>query len=147
MFSKGKKRPFNANGAEGMLDVVLGCTLIFLLLTALVKVESGTTQELTLPDMDLTKATGPKKAGGAQIKRSIISIRKAEAGVKLWLDDQDIALDSLKQELERLGPGAHVALRRDRSLPCSVEDEVILACREAGIERVAIMIQEKDKNQ
>ena len=146
MLNKGKKRPFNANGTEGMLDVILGCTLIFLLLTALVKVESGKTQELTLPDMDLTKATGPKKAGGTKTKRSIISIQKAEDGVKLWLDDQDIALDSLKLELERLGPGAHVALRRDRSLPCSVEDEIILACRDAGIERVAIMIQDKDKD-
>ena len=33
---------------------------------------------------------------------------------------------------------------RHRSLPCSVEDDIILACREAGVERVAIMVQEQE---
>ena len=32
---------FDTNGTEGMLDVILGCTLIFILLSSLVSADKG----------------------------------------------------------------------------------------------------------
>jgi biopolymer transport protein ExbD len=49
-------------------------------------------------------------------------------------------MDALKTSLVSLGGVGQVALRRDKDLPCGLEDQVILLCREAGIERVAIII-------
>ena len=34
----------------------------------------------------------------------------------------------------------HIALRRDKTLPCEWEDKIIMLCREVGIDRVAIMV-------
>ena len=135
---------FDSHGTEGMLDVILGCTLIFLLLTALVKVNEGQSQERSLPDMELTRAAN-SETGATEVKRTMLSIRQEAQGLRLWFDDTEIEPQKLAEELARLGAGAQVALRRDRSLPCNIEDEIIIACRDAGIERVAIVIEQKEK--
>ncbi len=142
-----KKKLFKANGTEGMLDVVLGCTLIFLLLTALVKVDAGKSQEIALPDMDLTRASTDAKGGASNIKRTIISLKRENEQTKIWIDKREVPQAELTAELQKLGPSAQVALRRDQDLPCRIEDDIILACQEAGIQRVAIMIQEKENTQ
>ena len=45
---------FSSNGTEGMLDVVLGCTLIFLLMSSLIRVGDAEQQEKMLPAVNLT---------------------------------------------------------------------------------------------
>ena len=141
--SKLRKMPFDSNGTEGMLDVILGCTLIFLLLTALVKVEAGNNREITLPEMNLS--TSNKSAGDvAKIsKRTILSLKWVQNKTEVWIDETKVTLTQLPTRLKALGPVAVVALRRDRNLPCRIEDSIITECRKAGIQRIAIMLKEE----
>ena len=131
---------FESNGTEGMLDVILGCTLIFILLTALIQVDGGESQEVTLPDMDITK-TNAKKSGAESVKKTIISLKNNNGTPKIFIGEKEVPLHGLKDELSKLGRVAHVALRREKSLPCGLEDQVIIACRDAGVNRVAIMVR------
>ena len=127
-----------------MLDVILGCTLIFLLLTALVKIEASHSREIALPEMELSEAAKEAAGGATESKKTVISIKEEEGQPKLWLDDREISHADLEAELTSLGPATIVALRRDRSLPCGIEDKVILACQNAGIQRIAIMLKEEN---
>lgn len=139
-----QKRTFSANGSEGMLDVILGCTLIFLLLTALVKIEASHSREIALPEMELSEAAKKAADGATESKKTVISIKEEQGEPRLWLDDREISQADLQAELEKLGPATVVALRRDRNLSCGAEDAVILACQEAGIQRIAIMLKEEN---
>jgi len=139
-----QKRIFNANGTEGMLDVILGCTLIFLLLTALVKIEASHSREIALPEMELSEAAKEAAGGATESTKTVISIKEEQGESRLWLDDREISQANLEAELSKLGPATIVALRRDRNLPCGVEDSVILACQKAGIQRIAIMLKEEN---
>ena len=136
---------FRAHATEGMLDVILGCTLIFLLLTALVKTNEGAVREVCLPDMDLSRVEAAAGAGTTTSQKTVISLKQTDADTPaIWIDDRQIAAADLPHHLRALGQGAHVALRRDRDLSCGAEDRVIQACRDAGITRVAIMLKEKE---
>ena len=138
-----RKSPFNSNGTEGMLDVILGCTLIFLLLTALVKIEAGQGREVTLPEMDLSATKSDGKAGADQSKRTVLSLKWIDGAKQVWIDNEPVPDDQLFARLQALGSASVVALRRDRDLPCYVEDDVINQCRKAGISRIAIMLKEE----
>ncbi len=142
--SKPRKTPFNSNGTEGMLDVILGCTLIFLLLTALVKVEAGHTREVTLPEMDLSAMKTEPGVGTDRSKRTVVSLKWVNGKVDVWLNDEAVPREELAERLKALGPAAVVALRRDRDLPCRVEDAIINECQKAGIHRIAIMLKEEE---
>ncbi len=138
-----RNNSFNSPGTEGMLDVILGCTLVFLLLTALARIDGSSTNEFALPDIDLTPGR-QAAAGAARTRRTVISLKGNRHETAVWIDDREVTFDQLDAELLKLGRGAHVALRRDRELPCRIEDQVILACRRAGIERVAITVQQEE---
>jgi len=134
------KTKFESNGTEGMLDVILACTLIFILLTALIQVDGGKSQEVSLPDMDITKSNA-KTEGSDSVKKTIISLKNNNGHPTIFIGNKEIPLNSIKDELAKLGSVSHVALRREKDLPCSLEDQVILACRDAGVNRVAIMVK------
>ncbi len=130
---------FASTGTEGMLDVVLGCTLIFLLMSSLIRVGEAEQQEKMLPAVNLSKSSS-KNAGTTSIRKNVITLKKGSGSSQIFLDDKPVSMDALKTSLVSLGGVGQVALRRDKDLPCGLEDQVILLCREAGIERVAIII-------
>ncbi|RMD77509.1 MAG: hypothetical protein D6820_11460 [Lentisphaerae bacterium] len=139
-----KTPQFEANGVEGMLDVVLGCTLIFLLLTAMVQVNPPRQQEMSLPPIQLSHTNKTIAPGVTSSNAVTLSIRAdSEHGPQYWLNDEKISASALPARLRKLGSVAHLNLRRDPSLPCSLEDQVILACHEAGISQIAIIIQKE----
>jgi len=82
-FLKHTAKSFDTNGTEGMLDVILGCTLVFILLSSLIQVGQAQAQEKTLPAMNLTK-TSSQQAGSTRIKKTNISIKKANGKMKLF---------------------------------------------------------------
>lgn len=145
---KNKKLPladsFDTNGTEGMLDVILGCTLIFILLSSLISADRGKSQEMTLPDIDLSKAEKSQKAGAETVKKTVISLKMENGSPAIFLDNKKVSNEALKRELGKLRGVGHVALRRDQGLPCKWEDKIIMECRKAGINRVAIMVRAAD---
>lgn len=143
-FLKHTAKSFETNGTEGMLDVILGCTLVFILLSSLIQVGQAQAQEKTLPAMNLTK-TSSQQAGSTQIKKTNISIKKENNKMKLYLDSQVISPDDLKNRLQNLRGIGQVALRRDKDIPCAWEDEIILICQESGIDRVSIVVGVNNK--
>ena len=138
-FLKHGVKSFETNGTEGMLDVILGCTLVFILLSSLIQVGQAQSQEKTLPAMNLTK-TSSKQAGSTKIKKTNISIKKEHNNMKLYLDSQVISPAELKNRLRNLKGVGQVALRRDKNIPCAWEDKIILICQESGIDRVSIVV-------
>ena len=138
-FLKHGAKSFDTNGTEGMLDVILGCTLVFILLSSLIQVGQAQSQEKTLPAMNLTK-TSSQKAGSTQVKKTNISIKKENNNMKLYLDSQVISSEDLKNRLQNLKGIGQVALRRDKDIPCAWEDKIILICQESGIDRVSIVV-------
>ncbi len=138
-FLKHGVKSFDTNGTEGMLDVILGCTLVFILLSSLIQVGQAQSQEKTLPAMNLTK-TSLKQAGATQVKKTNISIKKENDGMKLYLDSQAILPAELKNRLQNLKGIGQVALRRDKNIPCAWEDKIILMCQESGIDRVSVVV-------
>ena len=137
------KRParFEGAGLEGMLDVMLGCMLIFLLMAGLVNFEQGVAQEVTLPSIELSKL--PVGGSGAMNTRRIAVSLAMEGGEPtVWIEEERVPLARLQSRLAERGDGVvHVALRRATDVPCSVEDEVMIACRDAGIRQVAIVVE------
>lgn len=133
---------FDTSGTEGMLDVILGCTLIFILLTALIQVDSGKSQEMALPDIDLTKSQ-QKSAGASSVQKTIISLKLGDKEPKVFIDNREVSMPELATELKKLSGIGHIALRRDKKIACEWEDKIILLCRKAGINRVAIMVAAK----
>jgi biopolymer transport protein ExbD len=138
-FLKHTAKSFETNGTEGMLDVILGCTLVFILLSSLIQVGQAQAQEKTLPAMNLTK-TSSQQAGSTRIKKTNISIKKANGKMKLYLDSKVISPINLKNRLQNLKGIGQVALRRDKDIPCAWEDKIILICQESGIDRVSIVV-------
>ena len=139
-----KSNKFESNGTEGMLDVILGCTLIFILLSALIQVDGGKSQEMTLPEMDITKINAAQ-SGSDSVKKTVISIKNSDGAPTLFIGDRQITMGNIGHELSNMGSVVHVALRREKSIPCELEDKVIAACREAGVSRVAIMVKTKEQ--
>ena len=139
-FLKHGVKSFETNGTEGMLDVILGCTLVFILLSSLIQVGQAQSQEKTLPAMNLTKTSSQQGAGSTKIKKTNISIKKENNNMKLYLDSQVISSEDLKNRLQNLKGIGQVALRRDKNIPCAWEDKIILICQESGIDRVSIVV-------
>ena len=138
-FLKHTAKSFDANGTEGMLDVILGCTLVFILLSSLIQVGQAQAQENVLPAINLTKTTS-QQAGSQRIRKTSISIKNDNGKMKLYLDTKAVSAGNLKSALRNLKNIGQVALRRDKNIPCAWEDEIILACQEAGIDRVSIVV-------
>lgn len=138
-FLKFNSKSFESHGTEGMLDVILGCTLVFILLSSLIQVEKAEAQEKTLPAMNLTK-TSSQLAGSQRIQKTTVSIKNADNQMKLFLDSEAVSPEELKKSLANIKGIGHVALRRDKNIPCAWEDKIILICREAGIDRVSIVV-------
>ena len=132
---------FDTSGTEGMLDVILACTLIFILLTALIQVDSGKSQETALPDVDLTKSQKTAN-GSSSVKKTVVTIKMKGAGEtpSFFVENREVAIKDLKGVFANLAGIGQVALRRDKSTPCEWEDKVILLCRDSGVDRVAIMV-------
>ena len=143
-FLKHTAKSFDTNGTEGMLDVILGCTLVFILLSSLIQVGQAQAQEKTLPAMNLTK-TSSQQAGSTRIKKTNISIKKANGKMKLYLDSKVISSGDLKNRLQNLKGIGQVALRRDKDILCAWEDKIILICQESGIDRVSIVVGVNNK--
>lgn len=130
---------FASHGTEGMLDVILGCTLIFLLMAALIGVGDTESQEKTLPAVNLSQSSN-RAGSGIKVKKNVISLRKTDGDPLIYLDDKPVTLTELKEQLTRLAGAGHVALRRDQELPCGWEDRIIMLCQDSGIEKVAIVV-------
>jgi biopolymer transport protein ExbD len=135
---------FGSHGTEGMLDVVLGCTLIFLLMSSLISVGEAEAQEKTLPAVKLSQSS-TKLPGGQKIKKNVITLRNSGKTPLVFFDDRQISMDELKIELQKLAGIGHIALRRDHDLPCAWEDRIIMLCKNSGIEKIAIVVSEPKK--
>ena len=137
------KYSFKSNGSEGMLDVILSCLLMFMLMSALVRIDqgNGSTQEKTLQAMDLSSAK-MNGEGEAETGRLTLSLKKEGETLVCYVEDEPFTLAQLPERLKQLQGVSYVALRRDADMNCGVEDLVILACRKAGIDQVAIVIKE-----
>jgi len=129
-----------------MLDVVLGCTLIFLLLSALVRSDGSADRETTLPEIDLTTAAAPA-AGPDRVRRTTITIAAVDGEPRVWIDDTAVSLSGLADTLRSRGVPSHVALRRSRLAPCEWEDWIIIACREAGVNNIAIVVEQQSSKE
>jgi biopolymer transport protein ExbD len=131
------------NGTEGMLDVILACTLIFLLISCLVRVGSADAQEKTLPAVNLSKSTN-NNTGASRIKKNVITLKNTGKIPIIYFDDNEISLENLKSKLSNMDGISQIALRRDADLPCSWEDKVIMMCRDAGVYRVSIVVKQSN---
>ena len=137
---------FGRSGTEGMLDVILACTLIFLLISCLIRVGQEELQEKVLPAVNLSKASG-RNLGAASVKKNTITIKSNNGGQpKFFFDDKAVSYKELQQCLTTGENISHIALRRDNDIACKWEDEVIMLCRKAGINRVGIVIVENNQN-
>jgi biopolymer transport protein ExbD len=132
-------KSFDSHGTEGMLDVILACTLIFILLTSLVQAGRAQAQEKTLPAMNLSKSS-PEQAGSQQVSKTSISIKRSGDEMKLYLDSEAVSFETLKSKLQNLSGVGQIALRRDKDIPCAWEDKLIILCQETGIDRVSIVV-------
>ncbi|MDD5727476.1 MAG: biopolymer transporter ExbD, partial [Victivallales bacterium] len=128
----------------GMLDGILGCTLIFILLSSLIQAGQAQVREKVLPAMDLTKSNSVQ-AGSRQVKKNAVSIKNSNGKMCLYLNSKALNLNELSGQLKNLDGIGHIALRRDKNIPCAWEDQVILACRQAGINRVSIVVGVADE--
>ena len=138
---------FKNSGTEGMLDVILACLLIFMLFSALAKNDNSaesskaqTPSEVSLPPMDLSKSE-KQQQGHSQSEALNISLKLNQNKLIIYLDDKAMNLAQFKEELLQLKTIAQVNLRRDRDIPISFEDDVILACQAAGIHQVSIVME------
>lgn len=143
-FLKHAAKSFDSNGTEGMLDVILGCTLVFILLSSLIQADQAQAQEKTLPAMNLTKSNS-QQAGLQQVSKTSISIKKSGSGMKLYLDSEEVSFAALKNKLQNLSGIGQIALRRDKDIPCAWEDQIIILCRDTGIDRVSIVVANNEK--
>lgn len=143
-FLKHMAKSFDSNGTEGMLDVILGCTLVFILLSSLIQVGQAQAQEKTLPAMNLTKSSS-QQDGSQRVSKTNISIKKSAGGMKLYLGSEPVSFATLKNKLQNLSGIGQIALRRDKDIPCAWEDKIILLCQETGIDRVSIVVAAGEK--
>ena len=134
-----RQKPFNTNGTEGMLDVILSCTLIFILLTCLIQAGKSQAQEQVLPAVSLTKAVNAK-AGSGRIRKHTITMKKESNTLRLFYNEKMVSLRQLEAMLKSGRGVAHIALRRDKDIPCEWEDRIIMLCRGAGVSRVSIVV-------
>ncbi|MCP4177153.1 MAG: hypothetical protein GY756_05240 [bacterium] len=133
---------FGRNGTEGMLDVILACTLIFLLISCLITVGKNNVQEKVLPAVKLSQSS-KQISGTAKVKKNIITLKSIQGKTpEIFLDNKQITIKGLKDFLNTNEGITHIALRRDNNLQCKWEDKIIMLCREAGIKRVGIVIKE-----
>lgn len=136
---------FGRSGTEGMLDVILACTLIFLLISCLIRVGQNEAQEKVLPAVRLSTLS-KKIAGTSNIKKNTITLKSnGNNDPVIFLDKKEVSLKQLKERLNSSENISHIALRRDNDISCKWEDKVIMICREAGIQRVGIVIKESSK--
>ena len=137
-------RLFGRSGTEGMLDVILACTLIFMLISCLIRVDQSEAQEKVLPAIQLSKSNA-KILGTTNVKKNSITLKHNENSIPfIFLDDKAVSLEELKIYLQATNSISHVALRRDNNITCKWEDKIIMLCREAGISRVGIVIKEEN---
>ena len=140
-----RNHTFDTNGIEGMLDVILGCTLIFMLMTALVQTGTAGGRETSLPPVDLS-TTGPMTSGEDSTRKVTVTASYEDNALKTWIEDEEITAETLQERLAALsnaGP-IQVALRRAGDLPCSVEDRLIVACTRAGVRSLSIVVRSSD---
>jgi len=134
---------FGRSSTEGMLDVILACTLIFLLISCLIRVGQGQAQEKVLPAVKLSKSTG-KIIGTTNVKKNTITLRSnSNSAPDIFLDDKAVSVEELKKYFQASQGVNHIALRRDNDILCKWEDKIIMLCREAGISRVGIVIRDE----
>ncbi|HJO94719.1 MAG TPA: biopolymer transporter ExbD [Victivallales bacterium] len=132
---------FGRNGTEGMLDVILACTLIFLLISCLIRLGESEAQERVLPAVKLSKSA-KKIAGTTSVKKNTITLKsKGDSAPDIFLDNNVVSLQELKNFLQVSQGITHIALRRDNNISCMWEDKIIMLCREYGITRVGIVIK------
>ncbi len=133
---------FGRNGTEGMLDVILACTLIFILISCLINVGKSENREKVLPAVKLSGLT-KNIPGMTAVKKNIISLKfNSNSQPDIYLDDKKISLEKLKYFLNSSDGIISIALRRDNQVSCNWEDKIIMLCREVGIQQVGIVIRE-----
>ena len=102
--------------------------------------KAQTPSEVSLPPMDLSKSE-KQQQGHSQSEALNISLKLNQNKLIIYLDDKAMNLAQFKKELLQLKSIAQVNLRRDRDIPISFEDDVILACQAAGIHQVSIVME------
>ena len=136
---------FDARNTDGLLDIIFVCTLIFILLSALVQVETGKGQELNeiaLPEIALSKTQG-NQAGSQGLQRVRLSIKGNLKANQVWIDDEESSLKTLKEDLHKKGAITSIALRREKDVTCGLEDQVIMICQRAGIQNLSIVVRKE----
>ena len=139
-----RTRPFNTNGTEGMLDVILSCTLIFILLTCLIQAGKSETREKALPPVNLTRSA-KVKAGSQHVRKTTVTIKNENNLPRLFYNEKNVSFAQLSEALHNGRGITHIALRRDKNVPCEWEDKIIIICRKAGVRQISIIVAEAAK--
>ena len=130
----------NSNSAEGLLDVILALTLIFMLISSLANDPgSKKRQELQLPDIKLSK----EKMNGEELGRSFkhtLSMSLQNDELKYFLNEKQLNFTALKKEIQKHSI-LRVALRRDKDLTCAAVDKVIAMLRNENVIEIAFVIE------
>ena len=100
-------------------------------------------EEVNLPDINLSRLHG-LKAGSGLSKKTVVSLKMNGKEPQFFVDDRQVSSAQLDTELKRIGEIGQVSLRRDSEMPCALEDQVILQCQKAGIDRVSIVVVKSD---
>lgn len=130
----------NNTGSEGILDVILSLTLIFMLMSSLANDTPNTShQEFNLPSIDLSKNKVKKTQDGRDFEYTL-SLNKKDGEVEYFFNKERVneqALDSYLKDNNVF----RLAIRRDKNLTCGEEDAVIANLQNSGVVEIAFMIK------
>jgi biopolymer transport protein ExbD len=59
----------------------------------------------------------------------------------LFFNVKQVTFAQLKQQLKQLAGIGHIALRRDKNIPCEWEDKIILLCQQSKINQISIVVR------
>lgn len=123
-------------------DILFICLGAFVLLFFTAVFEVSSTQEMTLPDVNLTRLSKQSVSNSSSDISLTITPGKT-GGIEISLGNKSVTLQTLEEILTGYGGMAKIALRVDESLTVEIRNKVIAACSRAGVKRVADVIEIK----
>lgn len=133
------------DGSDSIGDILFICLGAFILLFMIANFETSALQEKQLPDLNLSKFE--KMVAGKKHDASLtLSVKNTPNGPVCFLDNKKIKIDSLEDELRKLGGIAKLALRREK-INTALEDKIIVAATNSGISKLSIVVQNSKNNQ
>lgn len=127
-----------------LMDVILVILLLFMMLASLANVAEQEGKERSLPPIELASMQDQTAAGTGLSANKPTTISVAEGPV-FFLDNDPLALDELKQRLQRTR-SHEIEIRGDARVPYGVVTQVLQLCRETGHARVSLTYKKSEPN-